>query len=130
MGSSESTAEQNQSRQRPSLTDIATWWLFWLIFDWDWDAIKKKAALAVGTIWILDTLFFTGLIGNIILAGFLGIIALIALIPYAPTALGIADKFDLINLSPEQSMICRFFSLLFTDIHEYAELLLEYLFGE
>lgn len=111
------------------MRDRATRWLRWLIFDRNPEATKKKSALAIGMIWISDTLFFTGSLGNLILACFLLVITLIALIPFAPTALGIADKLELINLTTEQSMVRRFIFIVSLDVYEWAEVLLEYLFG-
>lgn len=112
------------------LTDRLLYWIYWFLFEWNLNTVKWKAVIVGTTIWIVDTLFLTGLIRNIILAGFLGFIALVALIPSIPTAVGAADKLNLVNLSEEQSMVRRFFSLIFSDITEYLEMLLDYLFGD
>ena len=112
------------------LTDRLLYRIYWFLFEWNLNAVKWKAIFTVAVIWIVDTLFLTGLIGNIIVAGFLGFIALIALIPSIPTAVGAADKLNLVNLSEEQSMVRRFFSVIFSDVTEYLEMLIDYLFGD
>jgi len=112
------------------LTDRLLYWIYWFLFEWNLNAVKWKAIITIAAIWIVDALFLTGLIGNIILAGFLGFIALVALIPYMPTAVGAADKANVVNLSEEQSMVRRFFSLIFSDVTEYMEMLIDYLFGD
>ncbi|WP_207587205.1 hypothetical protein [Halomontanus rarus] len=111
-------------------TDRLFWWIYWFLFEWDLNAVKWKAGITIATIWIADTLFFTGLISSIWLGILLSFIVLIALIPSIPTAVGAADKLNLINLSEEQSMVRRFFSLVFSDITEYVEMILNYLFGD
>ena len=112
------------------LTDRLLYRIYWFLFEWNLNAVKWKAIITVAVIWIVDTLLLTGLIGNIILAVFLGIIALIALIPSIPTAVGAADKANFINLTEEQSMVRRFFSVIFSDVTEYVEMLIDYLFGD
>jgi hypothetical protein len=112
------------------LTDRLLYRIYWFLFEWNLNAVKWKAIFTVAVIWTVDTLFLTGLIGNIILAGFLGFTALIALIPSIPTAVGAADKLNLVNLSEEQSMVRRFFSMIFSDVTEYVEMLIDYLFGD
>ena len=112
------------------LTDRLIWWVYWLLIEWELRAIKWKVGIAIAVIWTADTLFFTGLISRILLAVLFGCIALIALIPSVLTAVGVADKLNLVNLTEEQSLIRRFFSLIFSDITEYIEVLLDYLFGD
>jgi hypothetical protein len=111
-------------------TDRLTWRIYWFLFEWNLNAVKWKAIITIATIWIADTLFFTGLISDIWLVILLGFIALIALIPSIPTAVGAADKLNLINLSEEQLMVGRFFSVIFSDITEYVEMLIDYFFGD
>lgn len=112
------------------LTDRLLYRIYWFLFEWNLNAVKWKAIIIVATIWIADTLFFTGLISSIGFGILLGFIALVYLIPSIPTAIGAADKANFINLTEEQSMVRRFFSLLFSDITEYVEMLLDYLFGD
>lgn len=112
------------------LTDRQLWRIYWFLFKWNLSAVKWKAIITIATVWIADTLFFTGLISGIWLVMLLGFIALIALIPSIPTAIGAADKLNLVNLSEEQSMVRRFFSVIFSDVTEYLEILIDYLFGD
>ncbi|WP_336337400.1 hypothetical protein [Haloarcula brevis] len=112
------------------LTDQLLYRIYWFLFEWNLNAITWKAIITVAAIWIVDTLFLTGLIGNIIVVCFLGFIALVALIPYAPTVVGAADKANFIDLTEEQSMVRRVFSVIFSDVTEYVETLVDYLFGD
>ncbi|ELZ23598.1 hypothetical protein C475_15043 [Halosimplex carlsbadense 2-9-1] len=112
------------------LTGWLKWWTYWFFFEWNLNAVKWKAGIITIFIWTVDTLFFTGLISKIWIAILVVFVGVTALIPSIPTALGAADKLDLINLSKEQSLIRRFFSLIFSDVTEYIELLLDYLFGD
>lgn len=112
------------------LTNRLLWRIYWFLFEWNLNAVKWKAVVIITTIWVADTLFFTGLISRIWLGIFFGLIALGYVIPAIPTAVGAADKANFINLTEEQSMVRRFFSLIFSDITGYIEMLLNSLFGD
>jgi hypothetical protein len=112
------------------LTDRLLWRIYWVLFEWNLNAVKWKAVIVGATIWIADTLFFTGLISSIGVGIFLGFIVLAHIVPSIPTAIGAADKANFINLTDEQSVVRRFFALIFSDVTEYIEMLLDYLLGD
>ena len=112
------------------VTDRILWWTYWFFFKWDWNKAKKKAIITAPVVLIVDALFLPGLISGIVLVLVMLPYALISLIPSMPTAFGIADKAGFIELTKEQSMIRRVFSIIFSDVTEYLEILLDYLFGD
>lgn len=109
---------------------------YWLLFRWDkGNAIIKLFLFSVLVLLIDFTVYpgFAALVdaaigavfGYTLLAVLFVILLLVALVPFAPTAVGIADRAGVIELSPAQQAVRRVLAFVFSDIPEFLEAVYE-----
>lgn len=124
------------SLDRDDYEDSAMRFIYWLLFRWDkGNAIIKLFLFSVLVLLIDFTVYpgFAALVdaaisavfGYTLLAVLLVILLLLSLVPFAPTAAGIADRAGVIELSPAQQAVRRVFAFVFSDIPEFLEAVYE-----
>lgn len=109
----------------------------WLLFRWDkGNSIIKLGLFALlvllidftvypGFAALVDTVI-TSILGYTVIAVVIILLLLTNLIPFAPTAAGLADRTGMISLTPVQQAVRRGLSLIFSDIPELLEAIYEF----
>lgn len=111
---------------------------YWLFFRWDKGNALIKIGLLSFLVILIDLTVYPGfaalidaaiatVFGHFLLAVLVAILVLLALVPFVPTAAGIADRAGVIDLSPAQQVVRRVLGFLFSDIPEFLEAIYEWL---